>query len=118
LPDLVNALVLNGLAVSFITGLALAIGLGVTSEKGQGLCVMIIEAASRFACAHRYIATATGNRNQWLFVCEGCAHRTELLPLNREASFGQLIAFPSSVGAELGERAPGRRPQSSLIQSA
>jgi len=78
---------------------------------------MIIQAAGRFACAHRYIATATADGDQWLFVCEGCAHRTELLPLNRDASFGQLIAFPS-VEVELGEAAPGRHPQSSLIQSA
>lgn len=80
---------------------------------------MIIQAAGRFTCAHRYIATATGDRNRWLFVCDGCAHRTELLPLNRDTSFGQLLAFPSpSVGVELSEAAPGRHPQSTLIQSA
>jgi len=80
---------------------------------------MIIRAAGRFGCAHRYIATATAYGDQWLFVCEGCAHRTELLPLNRDASFGQLLAFPSpSVGVELSEAASCRHPQSSLIQSA
>jgi hypothetical protein len=81
---------------------------------------MIIQAAGRFACAHRYIATATARGDRWLFVCEGCEHRTELLPLNRDAPFGQLLAFPShSVGAELGEAGgSGRQPQSSLIQSA
>lgn len=77
---------------------------------------MIIQAAGRFACAHRYIATASGDR--WLFVCEGCEHRTELLPLNRDTSFGQLLAFPSSVGVELGEAGVSGQSQSSLIQSA
>jgi hypothetical protein len=65
---------------------------------------MIIQAAGRFACAHRYIATAMADGDRWHFVCEGCDHRTELLPLNRAASSGQVLAFPSpSVGATLGE---------------
>ena len=80
---------------------------------------MIIQAASRFTCAHRYIATATVDGDHWIFVCDGCAHRTELLPLNRATSFGELLAFPSpSVGVELGEAAFGRHRQSSLFQSA
>ena len=80
---------------------------------------MIIQAAGRFACTHRYIATATARADRWLFVCEGCEHRTELLPLNRGASFGQLLAFPSPfVGSELGEAGRSGQPQSSLIQSA
>jgi len=80
---------------------------------------MIIQAAGRFACAHRYIATATARGDRWLFVCEGCEHRTELLPLNRDKSFGQLLAFPSSsVGVELGEAGVSGQSQSSLIQSA
>jgi hypothetical protein len=79
---------------------------------------MIIHAASRFTCAHQYIATATTDGERWLFVCDGCAHRTELLPLSRDTSFGQLLAFPSpSVGLERGETASGHR-QSSLFQSA
>jgi len=88
-------------------------------ERNKG-SFMIIQAAGRFACAHRYIATATTDGDRWLFVCEGCEHRTELLPLNRGASFGQLLAFPSpSAGVELGQAgASGPHLQSSLIQSA
>ena len=80
---------------------------------------MIIHAAARFTCAHRYIATATADADRWIFVCDGCAHRTELLPLKRDALFGQLLAFPSSsVGVELGETGSERYPQSSAFQSA
>jgi hypothetical protein len=80
---------------------------------------MIIQAAARFTCAHRYIATATANADRWLFVCDDCAHRTELLPLKRDAVFGQLLAFPSSsVGVELGETASEHYPLSSASQSA
>jgi hypothetical protein len=80
---------------------------------------MIIQAAARFTCVHRYIATATADADRWLFVCEGCAHRTELLPLKHDARFGQLLAFPSSsIGVELGEAADGRYPQPSVVQSA
>lgn len=81
---------------------------------------MIIQAAGRFACAHRFVATATVDGDQWLFACEACGHRTELLPLTRDTSLGQLLAFPSpSVGAEYSAaRVSGHQPQSSLIQSA
>ena len=80
---------------------------------------MIIHAAARFTCTHRYIATPTADADRWLFVCDGCAHRTELLPLKRDALFGQLLAFPSSsVSVELSEAASGRYPQSSAFQSA
>jgi hypothetical protein len=80
---------------------------------------MIIQAAGRFACAHQYIATATARGDRWLFVCEGCEHRTELLPLHRDSSFGQLLAFPSpSLGTERGEAGVSGQSQSSLIQSA
>jgi len=80
---------------------------------------VIIQAAGRFGCAHQYIATAAADGDRWLFVCDGCAHRTELLPLYRSASFGQLLAFPSPTDeAERGEAAFHRQPQSSLFQSA
>lgn len=80
---------------------------------------MIIQAAGRFGCAHRYVVTATDD-DRWLFVCEACGHRTELLPLTRDTSFGQVVAFPSSsVGAKFGAAgASGRDPLSPLIQSA
>jgi hypothetical protein len=79
---------------------------------------MIIHAARRFTCAHQYVATATTDGERWVFVCDGCAHRTELLPLSRDTSLGQLLPFPSpSVGLGLGEAASGHR-QSSLFQTA
>jgi hypothetical protein len=80
---------------------------------------MVIQAAGRFTCTHRYIATATADGDRWLFVCEGCEHRTELLPLYRDALYGQLVAFPTpSAGADLGEAAFGHHSPSTLIQSA
>lgn len=81
---------------------------------------MIIQAAGRFGCAHRYVVTATDDGDQWLFVCEACGHRTELLPLTGDTSFGQMVAFPAPwVGAKLGGAGvSGRPPQSPLIQSA
>ena len=52
---------------------------------------MIIDAARRFGCAHRFIATR--DDGVMLFVCECCAHRAELLPLHRDNARGQVIAF-------------------------
>jgi hypothetical protein len=81
---------------------------------------MIIQAANRFVCAHRWVATATGDGVQWLLVCEGCGHRTEQLPLTRDPSFGQVLAFPSPLaGAELSEaRVSGPHRRFPLNQSA
>ena len=55
---------------------------------------MIIEAAGRFECAHRYVVTTTDG-HLWFFVCEACAHRTEQLPVTLDTSFGHLLAFPA-----------------------
>ena len=62
---------------------------------------MIIQAMSRFACQHRYVAqidaaaaTEAGNANLVMLVCERCGHRAEQLPLQRESSFGRVLAFP------------------------
>ena len=79
---------------------------------------MIIQAAGVFACAHRYVATAMAGGDRWIFACQHCERRTELLPLARDASFGQVLVFPT-VGTELSaEGASGARPQSPWIQSA
>jgi hypothetical protein len=60
---------------------------------------MVIYAATRFCCRHRYIATAEEHRV--LFVCDQCQHRTELLPLplDRGASLRSVMAFPLPAGA-------------------
>jgi hypothetical protein len=67
---------------------------------------MIIEAIARFACAHRYVAQMAcfarpeaGNVDRLLLVCERCGHRAEQLPLQRDTSFGRVIAFPSASGS-------------------
>jgi hypothetical protein len=80
--------------------------------------LMIIQAARRFACAHRYVVTAAGE--QWLFVCETCEHRAEQLPLTRHTTVGQVLTFRSPwAGDEFGatERS-NRHPDASLVQSA
>lgn len=89
-----------------------------TGRRDEG-SLMIVRAAGRFGCAHRWVATATDDGAQWLLVCEGCGHRTEQLPLTRDTSFGQVLAFPSpSVEAGISaERMSSRHPRS-LIQSA
>jgi hypothetical protein len=79
---------------------------------------MIIRAAGRFACRHRYIVTPTDDRRLWLFVCEGCGHRTELLPITLDAARGEVVAFPPL--ADVARPAPvssGPSP-SAFIQSA
>ena len=42
---------------------------------------MVLEAAAKFGCPHRYIARVEPERT--LFECEVCHHRRELLPLDR-----------------------------------
>lgn len=81
---------------------------------------MIIQAAGRLACAHRWVATPTDEGDLWLFACEACGHRTELLPLARKTSFGQVLAFPqppvrAKVSAAGGS---GTQPPSPLIRWA
>ena len=65
---------------------------------------MIIQAMSRFACEHRYVAqidtdaaAGSGHGNLVLLVCERCGHRAEELPLQRESTFGRVIAFPTAT---------------------
>ena len=81
---------------------------------------MIIQAARRFACTHRFVVTATDAGDLWLFVCEACEHRAELLPLTRDTTFGEVLAFPSpSAGAECSAaEGSGRHPGSPLVQSS
>jgi len=78
---------------------------------------LIIQAANRFGCTHQYIVTATEDGDQWLFVCEVCGHRTELLPLTHGRSFGHVLGFPS-VGSEFSVTGNERSPQLPLIHSA
>jgi hypothetical protein len=81
--------------------------------------LMIIQAARKFACTHRYVVTATDAGNQWLFVCETCDHRAEELPLTRDTTFGEVLAFPSLSAAEFSAaEASGRHPDSLRVQSA
>lgn len=42
---------------------------------------MVVEAAAKFCCRHRYIATV--DRGRALFECEMCHIRRELLPLGQ-----------------------------------
>ena len=62
----------------------------------------IIDAARRFGCAHRFIATR--DDGVMLFVCECCAHRAELLPLHRGDARGQVIAFTRVAAAARSSR--------------
>lgn len=81
---------------------------------------MIIRAAGRMACGHWWVATPTDNGDSWLFACEACGHRTELLPLTRDTSLGQVVAFPSSsvkANFSVGD-VSGHQPRSPLIRSA
>ena len=64
----------------------------------------IIDAARRFGCAHRFIATR--DDGVMLFVCECCAHRAELLPLHRGDARGQVIAFTRVAAAARSSRRP------------
>ena len=59
---------------------------------------MIVNAASRFGCRHRFLVTNEGGA--MLFVCEGCGHRTDQLPLHLTSTRGQLVRFPTrALGA-------------------
>lgn len=54
---------------------------------------MIVYAASRFGCRHRFVVTDVGGA--MLFVCEGCGHRTDQLPLHLTSTRGQVVSFPT-----------------------
>jgi hypothetical protein len=53
---------------------------------------MIIYAAEKFHCRHRYVATTEGDL--LLFVCDRCHHRTELLPLDMGTRTRAVVRFP------------------------
>ena len=55
---------------------------------------MIVNAASRFGCRHRYVVT--DEDGAMLFVCECCGHRTDQLPVHLTTARGQIVQFPSA----------------------
>ena len=58
------------------------------------MAALIIDAARRFGCVHRFIVTP--DDGLMVFVCECCEHRAEELPLHRDGprgQRGQVIAF-------------------------
>ena len=54
---------------------------------------MIVDAANRFGCPHRFVVT--NEDGMMLFVCEGCGHRTDLLPVHLNTVRGQVVPFPA-----------------------
>jgi hypothetical protein len=56
---------------------------------------MIVDAAARFGCRHRFVVTSEDGAN--LFVCESCGHRTDLLPVHLHATRGEVVAFATRV---------------------
>jgi hypothetical protein len=56
---------------------------------------MIVQAAARFGCRHRFVVTDQDGI-LW-FVCEGCGHRTDLLPVHLDKARGELVQFPRQV---------------------
>jgi len=61
---------------------------------------VIIYAAAKFRCRHRYIATVEHER--LLFVCDQCDHRTELLCLDRRIPSSRVVTFAPADTADLG----------------
>ena len=60
---------------------------------------MIVHAAARFGCRHRFVVTDQGGI-LW-FVCEGCGHRTDLLPVHLDRTRGQIVRFPTHAAGIL-----------------
>ena len=60
-------------------------------QSGTPMAALIIDAARRFGCAHRFIVIP--DDGLMVFVCECCGHRAEELPLHRHGARGQVIAF-------------------------
>jgi hypothetical protein len=52
---------------------------------------MIIDAAARFRCRHRWVVT--NQDGAMLFVCDQCSHRTDQLPLHLTSTRGQVVQF-------------------------
>ncbi len=75
---------------------------------------MIVNAASRFGCRHRFVVTDQGGA--MLFVCECCGHRTDELPLHLTATRGQVVRFPTrSISAPA--TVPGLAPAARTSRS-
>jgi hypothetical protein len=60
---------------------------------------MIVDAAARFRCRHRYVVTDEDGI-LW-FVCEGCNHRTDMLPIHLDKIRGQIVEFPRQAAGIL-----------------
>jgi hypothetical protein len=60
---------------------------------------MIVQAAARFGCRHRFVVTDQ-NGILW-FVCESCGHRTDLLPVHLDKTRGQIVEFPRQAAGIL-----------------
>jgi hypothetical protein len=60
---------------------------------------MIVQAAARFGCRHRFVVTDQDGI-LW-FVCEGCGHRTDLLPVHLDKTRGQIVEFPRQAAGIL-----------------
>lgn len=56
---------------------------------------MIVHAAAMFRCPHQYLVLEQDGLP--MFVCEGCGHRTEMLPLHLDQSRGEVIRFPEGT---------------------
>lgn len=54
---------------------------------------MIVDAAARFGCGHRFVVTEDDGM-LW-FVCEHCGHRTDLLPVHLSTVRGHVVQFPT-----------------------
>jgi hypothetical protein len=66
-------------------------------QPSTGVAALIIDAARRFGCAHRFIVTP--DEGLMVFVCECCGHRAEILPLHRDGARGQVMAFTRLAAA-------------------
>ena len=60
-------------------------------QASTPVAALIIDAARRFGCAHRFIVTPYDGL--MIFVCECCGHRAEFLPVHRDGARGQVMAF-------------------------
>ena len=72
---------------------------------------MIVDAAARFGCRHRFVVTSEDGAN--LFVCESCGHRTDLLPVHLHATRGEVVAFATRVIARPPAAVTSSRPRRS-----
>ena len=70
---------------------------------------MIIDAAARFGCKHRFVVT--NEDGAMLFVCESCGHRTDLLPVHLHNTRGEVVAFATRVSLRPAPAAATSRPR-------